>query len=399
MLTVKINKTTILTPLNWFSIVLLIVIMLYSLGWSLLFDELDKTVFFVLFLIIGFSSLFSYFICRGINISGNSSALKIVSWPILTLFYGGFILDLFQHGSIPLLDVLVFRVNYDYKLFHQTPYFSTFYNVIAAYVAILYIRNYLISGGVKNLALALACLLPSIIIINRSISIIVLLIVFFSYLQIKQIKFSKILLIVIIFLVSSFLFGFIGDIREKAKTNNEIVKYKTFNEIAQLSESYPSFLPNEFSWAYIYIVSPLANFNHNVKHNPSPKLDVTGLLIHETLPLSLSFRINKILNKEMRESLYISNYFSASSFFTYAYKYAGFTGVFFIFGLLVLIVYAFYKIAKTTHYYLFDIGLGIVTTFAVLCIYDNMFSFNFIWFLLVVYYSHVIMQLTRNKVK
>jgi hypothetical protein len=92
---------------------------------------------------------------------------------------------------------------------------------------------------------------------------------------------------------------------------------------------WPSFIPEQFKWAYLYLVTPLANLNYNVKiGNNGFKLN--GLL-SELLPRTITKRI---IHMDMASAELVVNHFNVSTGWCGVYIQSGFI------GMIILYIYA-----------------------------------------------------------
>ncbi|MCH4184184.1 MAG: hypothetical protein LKF61_01740 [Eggerthellaceae bacterium] len=75
----------------------------------------------------------------------------------------------------------------------------------------------------------------------------------------KRISIRSVFLLLILVAVGLYFFGILGNIRTGLSWNDTWY----MNAVGLYNDSYPSFLSDQYKWAYTYITSPLANLNLN----------------------------------------------------------------------------------------------------------------------------------------
>ncbi len=104
-------------------------------------------------------------------------------------------------------------------------------------------------------------------------------------------------------------------------------------EVGKINDRYPEWLPKEFTWAYIYFISPLANFNYNCQLGPIGG-DLNSIL-YFVLPEFISqhfFTVSIAPSRLLSEALIVCTAFSD------IFCYGGMASAYLLFGLLTAIV-------------------------------------------------------------
>lgn len=326
-------KNFVINPFFYYSLSFILVFFLYTLGWSDLYLPLSGD----LSLFIGFTIVFSIFMVFLFNkIIKNSSRVKIkpvekkkVIYLFIFLCFS-LLAEFIYHGLVPLL--LVIRgVYYDYTQF-GIPVFHVFLVSYTTLLGVVYFYRYLVYKEKYYLLIFFFSLFFSISIVNRGTLMFILLAVIISYasLNLNILKIFKIL--ITIFLVI-FAFGILGNLRMISsgyKDQDAILK------IGQASENFTKTnLPTEFFWAYLYISSPYANLENEVKKRAiNDQNNISGFLNYEILPDFISKRLNFINNK----SNLLVDELNVSTMYAGSINKMGFIGAFLLYFWYVLAI-------------------------------------------------------------
>ena len=172
-------------------------------------------------------------------------------------------------------------------------------------------------------------------------------------------------------------FGYLGEMRAGEKGKRMIL------DLGKASTEFrASGIPDEFFWAYIYISTPLANAQNTVNHSLNSEYDtddISALILSEMTPEIISKRISgeeegkkKITLR--KESILLENHLTASSVYGRASRYMGWTGLWVLFGFTLFFIYFNMKLVdrKSQWYLPMFITLDLIVLMNVL---DNMFVF------------------------
>jgi len=170
-----------------------------------------------------------------------------------------------------------------------------------------------------------------------------------------------------------YLFGVVGNKRVSAEGGKPYNSYD-FLETGRATEDFQkSIIPKEFFWAYIYISSPLANLQVNIKRDEVPPVTFTRILEYinnEFLFESISKRINAIAGIEREEEIIMKHPFNVSTVYSRSYSYIRWPGIIIMAGFILILPLLYFKILSKNNSYS-------LTAYAILCtmylffVYDN----------------------------
>ena len=358
------------------------VIIVYLLGWSNLYPQLTFSVSFFLGVSFIVSFIFGFFF----HFSGKLEYRRIFTYnKKIYIFLGliclGYILELIYTGGVPL--ILVARGgDYDYRLFGIPTFhvlLATFNGFFSVYLFHILVSQY----KIRFLFFYILSLIPSILIVNRGLFIMQLTASLFVYvISLRFIRFRVIVLVSILTLFLFYLFGILGNYRQ---TRGNATDSKYILEISKATPEFKeSFVPDEFIWAYIYISSPLGNFQNEVNERKAelqsrqPHLFVT----FELLPDFISKRIGQWMSWEKKENSLMAKWLNVGTFYASSFNYLGWLGpsLMFIFFLWTTIFFVLISKKKNEYYIT---GLAILNTVVLFNTFDNMYAFSGLSFQLV----------------
>lgn len=133
--------------------------------------------------------------------------------------------------------------------------------------------------------------------------------------------------------VAMFAFGALGNVRH----GYSMADSSYIQGLGKFNDRYPSWLPKQFMWAYIYIVSPVANINYNLTLYAAQS-NIPGFI----MTLFPDFIVRRIFSGEIYAPyLVMEHVFNATAGFGTAYRNAGTVGMYILyfymmFGLMFL---------------------------------------------------------------
>ncbi|MEQ8425426.1 MAG: hypothetical protein RIA63_12000, partial [Cyclobacteriaceae bacterium] len=200
----------------------------------------------------------------------------------------------------------------------------------------------------------------------------------------KTINYKVYILAPFLFLIFSFLFGVIGNLRvsheAKVKYDNSIF-LKTGQATHSIAESS---IPKEFFWTYIYTSSSIANLQKNI-NNADRHVSVTWFLKmvnNEMIFDFISKRINRIFGIPHPGEYTINGSFNVSTVYSVAYSHLGWIGMTIMFC-YVLILPVIYLKPNGNGSPFSATGFAILTTMYIFLAYDNTIRFTGLSFQLV----------------
>ena len=374
-------KTNILTnPFCVYVISFIFVFFAYSLGWSTLFPPISiqvKLFFCITFFI---SLLFAYPINlfnKDILFEIPNSSLNVKILVFITL---GYILEFFYNKGVPLF-LLLFGKDVNYVAF-GIPTFHVLLHTFTSFYGIYIFHQFLSTKEKPLLIFTLYTMVPHILIINRGAVFIMLIAMLFVFLfSIKNIKIINIIGLFVVFIIVLYFFGLLGNKRSFAGDN------LSFPNATNVTDRYlESKIPKEYYWTYVYMASPLANFQYNVdsKRINANIFDYLLIIRNELIPDFISKRLPdlNINNNIEKQPDLIVPFLNVSTVFTSAYTMIGWMGPFIIYFYGVILIYIFiFIVPKSSKYYI--TGFSILLTIMVFNTFTNMWNFSGLSFQLV----------------
>lgn len=318
-------------PAFFFCSVWLIVLWLYSRHYALVLESLkQETVIFILLSISVFSLPFfltSYIkkrrkrpliLYRNLNIK----LKRLFKCWILFSF-----VEILVFRSLPILAFTGLESLYTEW---GIPSLHGLLNAIIITISNIAFYKYMVYKEKKYLIFYFLCLCWPILLLTRQVLISMILQMGLIYLYCNKIQITKIFRYMAVFFAVIVLFGLLGDLRsgEDAMEN-----------VAGISDDYPSFLPSGFIWVYVYITSPLNNLNHNLYLYPdlnfSPLIALGNLFpsfIREKLLPDDTGIATDLVNDNLNVTTMHPQYLNA-------FGYLGALAFYFIYGCFVFYIY------------------------------------------------------------
>jgi hypothetical protein len=375
----------VVNPYFIYVLSLVVVILVYLLGWSGLFPELGAPLLLFLTISIVISLLIGRaFISRKI-ISFNNLENKKSNFYIANGIFLGYILEFAYHKNFPLLSILT---NGDLS-YHEfgIPSFHVFLVTFNSFFSVYLFHTYLSVNRqkIQLFILFLFTLLPSVLIINRGMLIMILMSCTFVYLIKYQSRITarKILVLGITAFVFFYIFGVAGNIRlnNTYHTNTSLLNNNLFLQIGGATQDFrDSAVPKEFFWSYIYISSPMANLQKNIQdfeHQTDVNLpDTMFFTVTQLLPDFISKRIVGLYEVDKVSVLQITPELNVATAFAEPYIILGWVGIS-LFTLFIFTFAFFYIVLlKWFNSDYFVVGVAILNTIFVFNTFSNMFAFT-----------------------
>lgn len=371
-----------LNPFSIYSLSFLGSLLLYFLDYSDLYPNLSSELIFFVAGTVFISFVFSFFSNSKVVVRDACRARVFSKFDFVSFVLLSFLLvaEFLYEKSIPFFSIL--RGGFDYKDF-GIPFFHVLFVVFNYYLCVYWFDKYKISSRRLFLFLSMICLFYFILIFNRGAVVgcfIALAFLHFYYSNLTLKSFLRIIVIVVIFI---FVFGQLGNLRSSASSaygsvDDLILKIGGANENFEQSN-----LPNEAFWFYIYLSSPLANFQ-NTLSDVKPRNDYADFLIQEIIPDFVSKRIYP--DQDYESGSLITPELTVSTAYSRGYMSMGWPGVYFQFGFfVVLVVLSNFLLSGTKHY---SVGMALLTTVSSLMVFTNTLVYS--GFVLPFYFSVVL---------
>jgi oligosaccharide repeat unit polymerase len=311
---------------------------------------------------------------------------------ITYLIMFGYFVEFLYHRNFPLLAIFT-KVPLSYHEF-GIPTFHVLLVTFNSFFSI-YLFQMILSVSKSRRILIIffvLTLIPSLLIMNRGMLVMILISCLFVYLikYQQKITLKKISALVIIGLLGLYLFGVAGNVRvnNSYQTNTSLFDNNLFMQIGGATEGFKdSPIPKEYFWGYIYFASPLANLQETIDKYEHEKdiniIDTFKLIVTQSIPDFISKRVVSLYDMEIPSGNQIAPELNVSTAFTQPFVILGWVGIS-LFTLFVF-VFAFFYILflKGLKSEFFVIGVALMNTMFIFLTFTNMFSFTGLSFQLV----------------
>lgn len=362
-------------------IALFISFMLYSFQFSAIYPDVSGSL--LLFII----SSCGMFLCMGAslhpiirtwfrnsknNIVKEQGSFRFNYKPIamIVLF---FIVEVLYNGKIPLLEMV--RGNlYDYRDF-TFPGVHVIFTSLTTFYCIKSYFDYLIHRKKKSFIASSICLCLFMLLMYRSYIVFCILNFIFLFVLYKRISFKKVTKIIVSALLLMYVFGLAGDLRTKAQTGDENF---TVENIMRATDADTVFSEQQFLsplyWAYLYISSPMANFQNTINEYENHQEGSGGLkfVIYEILPDVVGKRVATLFGYEEENSplARVIDFLTVGTIFADSFVFIGWYGP--IIMLIMMIITPLFFLQLCPKNSLFYVQFSICTILLVLCTFSNM---------------------------
>ena len=362
-------------PLYIYVFAFLITFLVYGLGWSNLYPPLSPSMKIFLFI------TFFVFIFCGWAINKLKLIRKSLSRTspnlIRMLFYilmGLYAVEFIYENNIPLLSKLRGEQGVNYMEFG----IPLLHGILISFNSFLIAHSFATYMSTKDkmiLKYSLLLYLPALLFISRSIMVMGVLTSLFIYLHfVGKIKFLTMVKLVVAVFFGLYLFGVIGNLRSGG--NYFYVQSEAKDEFMESS------IPKEYYWTYLYVGSPLANFQNTVNQAYIREYDFAGFVFYENLPKIISKNLGGVLNIEERDLIRLTPWLTVGTTYAKSFAYLGWMGPYlmFIINLIVYLIVLF-LVPRNSSYHITTIS--ILSIIILLNIFSNILVVTGISFQLV----------------
>ena len=312
-----------------YATVWIVVIILYDLDWSGYCTPLNIWLRIFIYSSIAICYILGYFTKSKFRYSPVTKKFDIGNFGTFALC-GIQLIEYAICGEIPIVSVVLTGANYaDYEgipTLHVLIYtFATFYSQYLFYAYLnekkfKYIRNYLIivfvvyglqfmRGGL------MICLAISFI-------------MFVSKIQ-HKIKMKHVGTMVVGVLIALYIFGGLGNIRQGSSWDDT----SAFLRFGKFNDNFPSWIPEQFAWFYLYVVGSLGTLNYNINsHTADPDV---FLFVKSIIPDFIERRLWSDIVQESPDLIWKG--FTTTTGYFDSYYYGGIIGMYVMFFILIFI--------------------------------------------------------------
>ena len=272
--------------------------------------------------------------------------------------------DIGYAGGIPLFMVAS-GSDFDYSQF-GIPTFHVILGTFAPAYAAVRFSDFVVSRRWFYLVSALIPPIFSILTFSRGT--VVLELITFSFIWLAHRGFPRVrnaIVGTVLALTALYGFGVLGDIRSPG-------------EIERISEPSAEFrhsgVPSEFMWSYIYMTSPLANFQNTVDETARLSGRVAQFVAAELIPDFIGKRILESMDVPREDIARVSPTLNAAGMYGRAFSYLSWVGPIIMFCALSALAIGFSWMVKGSSYVI--PALAVQNTLVFLCVFENMLSFT-----------------------
>ena len=352
-------------PLYIYLIGFSISFLVYILNWSSLYPEISTS------MIIFFTITFFCFGCFGLAISylkliqrtySKTKTKQIIISAFILLFF--YFIEFIVEGDIPLVSKLLGRAGVHYMEFG----IPLLHGILISFNSFLIAHTFSTYLSTKNkllLKVYFLLYIPALLFFSRSILMLGLLTSVFIYIHYSEkLRFKNQLKLVFLGVVALYLFGVLGNLRsggdyiyEQSKATEKFMK---------------SSIPKEFYWTYLYVASPLANFQNTVNKTEKVNKDFVGFIFYENLPQIISKNFGRPLQIPQRDLVRLIPWLTVGTTYAKSISYLGWLGPYllFIFNLIVYLTIIMFMVPRRSSYHITT--LSILSVIILLNIFANM---------------------------
>lgn len=362
-------------PLYIYVFAFLLTFLVYGFGWSNLYPPLSPSMKIFLFI------TFATFIVCGWAINKLKLIRKTLSSTspnlIRILFYilmGLYLVEFIYESNIPLLSKLRGEQGVNYMEF-GIPLLHGILISLNSFLIAHSFATYMSTKDKMILKYNLLLYLPALLFISRSIMVMGVLTSLFIYLHFMgEIKFWNKIKLGVAVLFGLYLFGVIGNLRSGG--DYFYVQSEAKKEFMESS------IPKEYYWTYLYVGSPLANFQNTVDRAYIGEYDFTGFVFYENLPKIISKNLGGMLGIKEKDLIRLTPWLTVGTTYAKSFAYLGWLGPYlmFILNLSVYLIVLFMVPRKSSYHVT---TISILSTIVLLNIFSNMLVVTGISFQLV----------------
>lgn len=349
------------------------VFFVYGFEWSSIYPEIgiEMYIFFAItFLVFGiFGISIKYLKAIGETYSKTENKTIIRGVSVLFFFYA---LEFIIERDIPLVSSLLGKQGVNYKEFG----IPLMHGILISFNSFIIAHSFATYLSRKNKLLLVVYFLlyiPALLFLSRSIIMLGLLTSLFIFLHhINRIKLKNLLKIFLAVILSLYFFGLLGNLR----SGGDYI----YTQSEATEKFMKSSIPREFYWTYLYVASPLANFQNTVDKKNVMEYSFSGFVFHETLPQIISKGIGEKLGIQHRDLVRIVPWLTVGTSYAESFAYIGWYGCYLLvfYHLIVYFLLIVVLVPKSSSYHITTIA--IISVIVLLSIFGNILTVTGIFF-------------------
>ncbi len=339
--------------------------LVYMLDWSALYPKISvmMIVFFTItFISFGFFGLMVDYLKLVRKTFSKTKTKLIIQCAFILLFF--YLVEFVVEGGIPLLSKLLNQTGVHYLEFG----IPILHGILISFNSFLIAHTFSTYLSTKNknlLKINFLLYIPALLFLSRSILMLGLLSSIFIYIHYSNnLKFKNQIKLLFLGAGALYLFGVLGNLRSGG---DYIYDQSMANE-----DFMESSIPKEFYWTYLYVASPLANFQNTVDKTGKVDKDFVGFIFYENLPQIISKNLGGPFNIVQRDLKRLIPWLTVGTTYAKSISYLGWLGPYllFIFNLLIYLAILLFLVPKSSSYHITT--LSILSVIILLNIFANM---------------------------
>lgn len=356
----KLLKNPFLIYVLGFSLTFLV----YTFGWSELYPDLTWDVkLFFLITFLGF--VFIAILTNSLKLIARTPAktkvtlIRGCTLIVISLYLFEFLVE----KDIPLLAKLLGREGVAYREF-GVPLLHGILISFNSFLIAHSFASYMSQKNKKILRLYFLLYIPALLILNRSIIVFGLLTSLFIFLQyVDKVNSKTKLKLFIIAMAALYLFGVVGNLR----SGGDYI----YTQSKATEEFMESSIPEEYYWTYLYVASPLANFQNTINKKLVDEFDFKGFVFYENLPRIISKNLGEPLGIERKDLVRIVPWLTVGTTYARSYSYLKWGGPYLLFlSNIIIYMVVIFLVPKKSSYHVTMIS--VLSVIVLLNIFTNM---------------------------
>ncbi len=347
-----------------------LVLWVYGWGWTTLYPALTVPVVGFWLTGVGLMAGLGWWVQP--RLGYQPIAISPLNGWAIALITAGYMAEFTYNRGIPLVLILA-GADYDYMTF-GIPTFHVFLQTFAPFYTVYWFHQWLSNRGGWRLAGFGWLLLLNVCVVNRGSTLMILAACLIIFLQERgQVSRRQLLGLLVGMIGFFYLFGALGYSRSSAGQK------EPFYDLTQTTDAFRTgWVPGEYLWFYLYVSSPLSNFQNVVDQAHDIRYNVPGFVGDQLLPDFIYKRfVDPVADPDFLEAdrYLVVVFLNASSTYYSAYRRMGWPGtVILLLALATLMMVVLRGVGSNSPYRQTTIAL--LGCMAIFSTFDNMIRFT-----------------------
>ncbi|WP_207641503.1 O-antigen polymerase [Clostridium sp. KNHs214] len=298
------------------------------------------------------------------------------SKKMITIIFLGYVINFLYSKEVPLINS-IFGIGTYYKDIATIPTFYPLLNSMNVFFVIYNFYLYLNLNEKRHLHTSIILLIPFLITMGRGLIVMAITPCVLMYLSqnIKRFVNKKTYKVIIFLLIFTFLFGYLGNLRTTQSHLKNISPTERILYVGNATEQFWNKpIPKEYFWAYIYVASPISNFDNFTQYDYEGST-FGGFVAYNFLPQSIRKRV--IDENSIDKKIYlIVDEFNVSTAYGIPFYQLGWIGVL-LYQLIYYLIFIFMFIIVQRSYYQ-TIFLSLYSMTSIYSLFSNIFVLDIV---------------------